>query len=310
MLEGVQELIRWILAPAEPSERGRDIALGGLRVLVGALWLYNVVWKLPPEFGRDTGRQLYGYVQGAVDDPFLPPYSWVLEQVVLPNFGFFGWGVLIVESLLAAFLLTGAYTRLWALVGAGQALAIGLSVVTAPGEWPWGYYMLVGIHLVLFATAAGSYGGVDGVRARGGSDAWRGLMVAGTLTSVVGAMSLAFALTTDPLAGSGSGLRTSELELSLGRYNVVGALLLLGLGVLLLLGGRQRSSALAVTAGGLAVVATLSVWLQLGSDDVLLGGDGTSAAAYLTVAVAALSLAALARADQPSRDTSPMPARS
>lgn len=87
---------------------------------MGLLWLYNVVWKLPPEFGRDTGGQLYGYVQGAVDDPFFPPYSWVLEQLVLPNFGFFGWVVLVVESLLAAFLIAGAFTRLWALVGAGR----------------------------------------------------------------------------------------------------------------------------------------------------------------------------------------------
>jgi hypothetical protein len=298
----VRRIVGWLLSPTEPSERGRRIALGGLRILAGALWLYNVVWKLPPEFGRDTGRQLFGYVQGAVDEPFLPPYSWLLEHLVLPNFTFFGWGVLLVESLLAAFLLTGLYTRLWALVGAGQALAIGLSVVTAPGEWPWGYYMLLGIHLVLFATAAGAYGGVDGVRARGGREAaWRGLTVAGVVTTVVGALSLPFVLTGDLLAGSGSGFRSGELEVSLGRYNLLGALLLIGLGVLVAAAGRQRSRPLALAAGGTALVATLSVWIQLGSGDVALGGDGTAAAAYLTVAVAALGLATLTAGAQPVR---------
>lgn len=88
--------------------------------------------------------------------------------------------------------------------GRGQALAIGLSVVTAPGEWPWGYYMLIGIHLVLFATAAGAYAGVDGVRARGGGEAaWRGLGVAGAVATVVAVGSLPFTVG-DPLAGSGS----------------------------------------------------------------------------------------------------------
>ncbi len=104
----MRAIVAWILAPTEKSQRSRGVGLAGLRVLVGPLWLYNVVWKLPPEFGRDTGGQLYGYVQGAVDDPFFPPYSWVLEQLVLPNFGFFGWVVLVVESLLAAFLIAWA----------------------------------------------------------------------------------------------------------------------------------------------------------------------------------------------------------
>jgi hypothetical protein len=302
----MRAIVAWFLAPTETSERSRGVGLAGLRVLVGLLWLYNVEWKQPPEFGRDTGGQLYGYVQGAVDDPFFPPYSWVLEQLVLPNFGFFGWVVLVVESLLAAFLIAGAFTRLWALVGAGQALAIGLSVVTAPGEWPWGYHMLIGIHLVLFATAAGAYAGVDGVRARGGGEAaWRGLVVAGAVATVVAVGSLPFTLG-DPLAGSGSGLRTGELELSLGRYNLLGAVLLAALGVGLLAAGRLRSRATALIVGALAVVATLSVWLQLASGDVFLGANGTAAAVYLTVAVAALSLAALTPAHEPvPRDTTP-----
>ena len=33
----------------------------------GLLWLYNVAWKLPPDFGRDREGLLYGYVVDAIE---------------------------------------------------------------------------------------------------------------------------------------------------------------------------------------------------------------------------------------------------
>jgi hypothetical protein len=297
----MSSVLGWLTAPAERSSRERAIGLGFLRILAGALWLYNVVWKVPPDFGRESGRQLYGYVQGAVDDPLLPPYSWLLEQVVLPYFTFFGWAVLVVESMLAAFLLTGAYTRIWALVGVGQGIAIGLSVIAAPGEWPWGYYLLIGVHVVLFATAAGAYGGIDGVRASADPEApWRALRMTSVVVFVAGAAALVVAFTDDLLAGVGPGIRSGELELSLGRYNVIGALLLTALGLLVLLAVRRHAPILGFVAAAVAAVATVMTWAQLSSGEVLLGGDGTSAAVFLTVAVAAGILSALTRTTQPA----------
>jgi thiosulfate dehydrogenase [quinone] large subunit len=60
-------------------------------------------------------------------------------------------------------LLLGLTARFWALVGVAQAVAITLSTLNAPGEWNWGYYMFIAIHLVLFATAAGRSWGLDGL---------------------------------------------------------------------------------------------------------------------------------------------------
>ena len=60
----MRAIVAWILAPTETSERSRGVGLAGLRVLVGLLWLYHIVWKLPPEFGRDTGGQFYGLRPG------------------------------------------------------------------------------------------------------------------------------------------------------------------------------------------------------------------------------------------------------
>lgn len=68
--------------------------MAALRILVGLMWLYNVAWKRAPDFGRDAGNGLYGFTKDAADHPVLPPFSWVVEQVVLPNISVFGWGVL------------------------------------------------------------------------------------------------------------------------------------------------------------------------------------------------------------------------
>jgi thiosulfate dehydrogenase (quinone) large subunit len=81
----------------------------------------------------------------------------------LPNFTFFGWMVLLVEAALGAFLLIGLATRFWALIGIAQTVVIALSVLNAPHEWYWSYLLMLLVHVALFATAAGRYGGLDGL---------------------------------------------------------------------------------------------------------------------------------------------------
>jgi thiosulfate dehydrogenase (quinone) large subunit len=135
-----------------------------LRVGVALLWIQNASWKHPPRFGDEaTPAGLYVFTSYAVEHPVLPPYAWFVEHVVLPNFTFFGWLVLCVEASLGAFLLIGLATRLWALVGIGQTLAITLSVLNAPHEWAWSYLLMIHAHLALFAMAAGRFAGIDGL---------------------------------------------------------------------------------------------------------------------------------------------------
>ena len=134
-------------------------SLGALRILMGLLWLQNVGWKQPP---FTTSRGVGRYVALGVSNEVFAPYAWFSKHVVLQNLTAFGWGVMVVELCLAVFLLLGLATRFWALVGAGQGIAIMLSVLHAPHEWGWSYWMLIGIHLVLAATAAGRVAGLDG----------------------------------------------------------------------------------------------------------------------------------------------------
>ena len=128
-----------------------------LRVTAGLLWLSNVSWKVPPGFGEsaDGCGGLCAFVQRGIDNPVAPVYPWVLETLVRPNLAVFGWAVLVTEFLLAALLLSGTLTRIAAVVGFGQSIAIGLSIANSPEEWYWSYALMAALHLAVFATAAG-----------------------------------------------------------------------------------------------------------------------------------------------------------
>lgn len=138
-----------------------------IRVAAALLWIGNLGWKLPPDFGERAAAgepaDLYQWTSYAMHAPVFAPYSWLVEHVVLPNFAVFGWTVLLVEAGLGGFLLIGLVTRLWAVIGVGQSVAIMLSVANAPGEWIWTYVLMALVHAAIFATAAGRSAGLDGV---------------------------------------------------------------------------------------------------------------------------------------------------
>lgn len=259
------------------------MATAVLRILVGLLWIYNVAWKRPPDFGQISGNGLYGFTKDAVDHPVFAPYSWVVEHLVLPHFAVFGWGVLVLETALAVLLLTGAYVRIAAALGIVQSLAIGLSVAQTPGEWPWSYWMMVGIHIVLLFSAAGEVLAVDAARAGRGhrvlADVWGGSLL------LAGAWALVASIGDDVFAASGARLGGSGLSVSLGSYNLAGAIALLLCGAGLLAAGGTGRSAPAGVAAVVGVLAALLLYLQLGFSEPWLGGTNTSAALFLCAAM-------------------------
>jgi thiosulfate dehydrogenase (quinone) large subunit len=139
------------------TARAEGAALAAVRGLVGLMWLQNVGWKLPTDFAI-LGR----FVQRGIDSPVFPPYSWMLENVVQPVFVPFGWVVFWTEMALAAFLLVGLATRLWAAVGAVLSLSIGLTIANAEHEWGWSYWLMIAAHVaVVAAPAAGRTASLD-----------------------------------------------------------------------------------------------------------------------------------------------------
>lgn len=143
--------------------RGTRVVIAAVRIAVGLMWLQNVNWKRPPDFGQAHGNGLYGFTNDAVKHQVFAPFTWLVQNVVFPNFTLFGWAVLILEFCIGAFILAGFLTRLWAVLGILQTLAITFSVLNTPGEWHWSYYLMFAAQFVLLATAAGRVAGVDGL---------------------------------------------------------------------------------------------------------------------------------------------------
>ncbi len=142
-----------------PTDRiDQEVARWGpttLRIVAALLWLSNVSWKVPPDFGEvGSGCSgLCGFVNAGVENPVLPGSSWIFEQVVQPQLGVFGYIVLFTEAALAAMLLSGRFLRVAAVVGMVQSAGIGLAVANAEGEWYWSYGLMIALHLAILISA-------------------------------------------------------------------------------------------------------------------------------------------------------------
>jgi hypothetical protein len=294
---GSRSAVSGLSAATAPAAWMSGAALTVLRLLVGLMWLHNLLWKVPPDFGEKTRGGLYFWTRLGVEFPVFAPFSWLLEHVVLPNFTPFGWLTLVVETSLAVLLLTGTAVRLAALIGIGQSAAIGLTVAVAPNEWSWAYAMMIGIHLVLLLTASARYASVDAVwaatAAGEGARASRRLLVGwGVVLVLIGIAAV--------IVSSDKGFRApvgnivgylDYLEVSVGQYNMLAALILLAVAVLMVVGALLRSRVVALAAGLLALAAALSVYVQLGGSVVWLGGTASTAAVFLCGAVVAAATA-------------------
>ncbi len=143
---------------------GDRVARGGafvVRVVAALLWMDNLSWKKPPNFGEHDHSGLWFFTHQAVAHPVFAPYTSLVKHVILPNFQLFGWAAYLTEIALASFLLLGLATRFWAVVGIVQSLVIYLSVGHAPNEWRWSYFLMMAVHLAIFAMAAGRVFGLD-----------------------------------------------------------------------------------------------------------------------------------------------------
>lgn len=285
----VVKKLTWMFAPAiDGPPRSQVWVAAGIRILLGLMWLYNVSWKRAPDFGLSSDNGLYQFTRYAVDYPVFAPYSWIVENLILPLFVPFGWVVLLAETVLAVLLLTGTWVRFAALLGMIQSLAIGLSVAFAPHEWPWSYWLMIGAHALLLVSPGGRALAVDGVRAAVGSARRLGV-VWGVTSILMGGFSLIASLG-DPLAARGPGLKSTDLSVSLGEYNALGAVVLLVSGAALIVATRDALAQVGLIATGLAVLAALALHAQLGFTPPILGGTPTSAAWFLSIALVGFTL--------------------
>ncbi len=255
------------------DERAHSWVIGGVRILAGLVWLANLHWKVPPAFGEDSGGGLYKYAESVTRHSPFAPYTWVTEELILPNFRFFGWVILVSELLVAMLLLVGYRTKLVALFGAMLTVPILLSVLyyDQSDEWSWAYFMMIGLHLLLYASDAGRHVGLDGVLERGPAAARRALLAVGVIATVTGALggyvarSVAFAGDEAALLGSDAGFADDaggiirRWELKFLWFNPLWALLTIAFGVLLVVGVKRVWAAWAGAAGFGAIAIAVFV---------------------------------------------------
>jgi uncharacterized membrane protein YphA (DoxX/SURF4 family) len=140
-------------------------ALAGLRILAGLIWLENLRWKLPPDFGNEHADGLQHYLRLGADHG-LQPFAWVAGELLVPHETTAGWFIFWVELIAGLLLLTGYRTGFGAALGTLNAIVIAALVGPAPGSWHWGYVMLVAINVTVLVGPANLRLSVDALAGR------------------------------------------------------------------------------------------------------------------------------------------------
>jgi thiosulfate dehydrogenase (quinone) large subunit len=126
-----------------------------VQVLFGLLWLEGALWKIRVNGAFAWNYEgLYYWAKMGVDHPVLGLYKEVLLDVILPNIRFFTPVIFFTELLTGLLFIAGKYIRIAAILAVTQTIAIMLSVLYAPHEWHWTYYMMLLLSIVLFVRPA------------------------------------------------------------------------------------------------------------------------------------------------------------
>ena len=129
---------------ARMDERERVLlTLAGMRVFMGMFWLVNLLWRLPTDFGGGGYWGVAHILERARHYGISPPVRSLVVNVLAPHATAVGWLVFVVGLLTGLSLVLGFATRLGAALGLIQAIVLALFLGNAPGEWLYGYLMLV-----------------------------------------------------------------------------------------------------------------------------------------------------------------------
>jgi len=145
------------------SQQLPGLSIGLLRIMFGILWLDAALQKAPWVINPQGQRfgWLSNWIWQEMQYPTLGVYKTFLENVVWPNFTFFGYMSFVVEMALGLSLLLGVCTVLSGLGGALWQFNIALGSYSVPGEWYWIWPLLIAPHLVFTLSRAGRNVGLD-----------------------------------------------------------------------------------------------------------------------------------------------------
>ncbi|MEJ2597045.1 MAG: hypothetical protein P8Z00_01855 [Anaerolineales bacterium] len=142
------------------------------RLVIGYMWITQLMWKMPPLFGCPANFALSTSLQnrttGLCDWTGLmaqysiwPVHRAFVANLIAPNLSWMGWFVWLMEAFIAISLVLGLFSRLGGLVGLIQAGNLYLGLTALPFEWYWTYGMMIILQLIFFAIPPGRTLGVD-----------------------------------------------------------------------------------------------------------------------------------------------------
>ncbi len=136
------------------------------RLIMGAMWWQQSLWKLPPYYTDNPGVEDSGlrhWVLEMVNNAAFGLQSSFVQKVVLPHFNLFAPQVYAIEVLIAASLMLGLFTRLGAALGALMAINLWLGLYRASYEWPWTYFFMIVVMANFAVFRAGRSLGIDAI---------------------------------------------------------------------------------------------------------------------------------------------------
>lgn len=142
---------------SEPKTSLAWIAL--LRILLGLMFLSTWLINLLNGFYTPDGLlKFFTEIYPQADNP-LAWYAAFINGVILPVRGAFAPFQLIAEGLMGLGLLVGAFTPFFSL--AGIFFLVNTFLATLGHDWPWSYWLPIGMLAVTFFTCAGRALGID-----------------------------------------------------------------------------------------------------------------------------------------------------
>jgi len=142
------------------------------RLIIGYLWVTQIAWKMPPTFGCPpnfaVSTSLQQRTSGLCDWTGLmaiyskvPLHAAFVKNIIIPNISWMGWGIWLMEVIIAGSLILGLFTRLGALIGFLQAVNLYIGLTALPFEWYWTYGMLYTLEMIFFFVPPGRTLGID-----------------------------------------------------------------------------------------------------------------------------------------------------
>src|ERR1700756_2855945 len=146
----------------------KDLSSFALRFFMGCMWWQQSLWKLPPTYTDrpDGAGGLRYWVEKMVDGAAFQLHSDFVQYVVQPHFLLFAPIVYATEVFIGISLMTGTAVRLGGVLGAAMAINLWLGLYHVHGEWPWTYFFLIVVQLMLAIHRSGLSLGGDALMAR------------------------------------------------------------------------------------------------------------------------------------------------